>query len=180
MYRDLSLESEVFSPIVLHVILHAKVPVSSTHDDPAVLLGNHDHYCDMFCFLWRGCHMHAFEFHSILIRVVLVSRCCSPLPSSPLFVPSLMFQVDGEVAGLTLIVPSLHPPAGAERAIREVELCTLPLVSLEPGINRKRSLGLPYDPPHSLRDHSSRHERWVILTCLQGLKSSPLARIHLW
>ena len=92
-----------------------------------------------------------------------------------------MFQVNGEVASLTLVVPSLHPSTGAERAIRKIELCTLPHVSLELGTHGVMiSQVFHHDCPPSFDIIAQALGGGELFTCLQGLKSSPLARMHLW
>lgn len=68
----------------------------------------------------------------------------------------LLVEVDGEVAGLALVVPSRCPAAGAEGLVGQHELHRI----------SSRS-----DP-----DLAHKGER----TWRQGAKSSPLAVMHLW
>jgi hypothetical protein len=68
---------------------------------------------------------------------------------------NLLVEVDGEVAGLTLVVPSSGPAAGAERLVSQHELRSISTSVLSPQIQLRR-------------------------TWRQGAKSSPLAMMHLW
>lgn len=67
----------------------------------------------------------------------------------------LLVEVDGEVAGLTLVIPSCGPAAGAERLVSQHELRSISTTILSPRVQLGR-------------------------TWRQGAKSSPLAMMHLW
>jgi hypothetical protein len=68
---------------------------------------------------------------------------------------SLLVEVDGEVAGLTLVIPSCGPAARAERLVSQHELRFISTSVLSPQVRLRR-------------------------TWRQGAKSSPLAMMHLW
>lgn len=77
-------------------------------------------------------------------------RCASLAAAS-----ALLVEVDGEVAGLTLVIPTSGPAAGAERLVGQHELQSI-------------SNRFLWESVQSWR------------TWRQGAKSSPLAVIHLW
>ena len=80
---------------------------------------------------------------------------------SAALISCLLVQLVREGAVLPLVVPSLRPRAGAEGSVGEVEL----VISCQP---QSSPTPQPFHCTLSFR------------TWRQGLKSSPLARMHLW